>query len=162
MQDSDVRNAMRYQLAALIGDVNDGSLAKLAQDINDLAVAIKAVTDKVDAMLAADGAVYQFTANALELGGMARLPTADLSRITSAIDANSVLSDVKTVTDKLDAMLVADGPVSQFTANALELGTGGTSFDPDTILEAVIPGTTYTLELAIAEILDRTKGNWKK
>jgi hypothetical protein len=77
MQDSDVRNAMRYQLAALIGDVNDGSLAKLAQDINDLAVAIKAVTDKVDTMLVADGAVSQLTANAQELGTAATVDAND-------------------------------------------------------------------------------------
>jgi hypothetical protein len=96
---------------------------------SEQATAIKAVTDKLDTALVLDGAVYQFTANALELapsssGGDATAAKQD--QIIAALGVVVGLVDgISAVTTKLDTTMRLDGAVYQFTTNALELAPSG-------------------------------------
>ena len=90
-----------------------------------IATAIELVTIKLDTGLVIDGAVYQFTTNALENG-----PTGD----TAAI---------KLVTDKLDDTMELDGPIYRFTENALEEAPSSTGMSLDQIIE----GTTTVQDI---------------
>jgi hypothetical protein len=66
-------------------------------------------------------------------------PTADsINERIAAIDTAAPL--IKAVTDKVDTTLVADGAVSQFTANALELGAAGSGGDATAANQTTIIG----------------------
>jgi hypothetical protein len=126
--------------------ITSGSWALLFSQTETAATkstAIDAVTAKLDTLLVADGGVYQFTANALELGPSGAgsgtdWTAAEREQIRSALGINGTkttaiggqLQTINTVASQLGTMLVVDGAVYQFTANALELGpsgAGGTS-----------------------------------
>lgn len=177
--------------ATSIDDKVDTIISYVDSEIGD----IKTVTDKLDTTLVVDGGVYQFTANALELGPAGTgegggataqqiweyatrtitsigtngvtggsLDATAISKIqgglATAVDATSIddkidsvisyidteVGDIKTVTDKLNTTLVADGGVHQFTANALELAPvgGGSGATPQQIWEY----TTRTVDIA--------------
>ena len=99
---------------------------------------------KLEGMFELDGAVYKFTANALEEaagGGDATLANqtsilediVDMKGTAFAKDTNSLvnlatsvdLTTAQGTITKLDGMLVLDGAVYKFTANALEEAAGG-------------------------------------
>lgn len=69
--------------------------------------AIKVVTDKIDTALVLDGAVYQYTANALELGPSGGLDAAGVRAAVGLASANldTQLGDLPTATENADALL---------------------------------------------------------
>jgi len=139
--DTASRNASKADVSSL------ATSADLAV-VDGVVDAIKVVTDKLDDTLILDGAVYQFTTNALENAGgtdPASIYTyftasnrqdtfkADVSSLATSADlttVDTVVDAIKVVTDKLDDTLILDGAVYQFTTNALE-NAGGT--DPASI-----------------------------
>lgn len=100
------------------------------------------VTDKLDGMLVLDGAVYQFTANALELGpagGAGGLTAADVwahgTRTLTAnpgLDAAGVRSAVGLASANLDTQLDAIPTAAEITAHI-----DANSADLDTLLSGV-------------------------
>lgn len=81
-----------------------------------------------------------------------------ISGLTGTPSVNLVtdIAALKTILDKLDTAMVLDGAVYQFTSNALENGAAAA------VLEGAITNTNLTLDEAVGEMLNRTKGNWKK
>lgn len=90
------------------GTTIPGLLATIAGYIDTEVAAVKAVTDKLDTALVLDGAVYQFTANALELA-----PTGG-----SAPTASAIADEVQTRT--IAAVTVVNGLAAN-TVNAAAL-----------------------------------------
>jgi hypothetical protein len=117
---ADMRGAVGLATANL-----DTQIAAIDDYVDTEVAAIKAVTDKVDTAIELDGAVYRFTANALEqapTGGSA--PT--VTQIRQEIDANSTqLAAIKVATDKVNTTLVQDGAVYDFTSAALAAAPSG-------------------------------------
>ncbi len=116
----------------------NGLLQVVLHDISDAAgvpetefptfgQAVRAELEKaIDADPNAGSAFYilktYLTANLATLLGT---PAADVSADIAAL--KTVADAIQTLTDKVDAMLEADGPVNRFTVNALEQGPSGTA-----------------------------------
>jgi len=96
---------------------------------------IESVTDKIDTAIEADGAVFRFTANALEqapaggggtdvnvisVGGTSVAGPSDLQADLSGVAQESTLDLVKVQTDRFGGMIELDGATYRFTQNALE------------------------------------------
>ena len=86
----------------------DTEVASILSAVDTEVGAIKAVTDKVDTTLVLDGAVYQFTANALELA-----PSG------SGLDAAGVRAAVGLAAANLDTQLGDIPTVAEFNARSL-------------------------------------------
>ena len=105
----------------------DTQLATIAGYLDTEVAAIKAVTDKVDTGLVLDGAVYQFTANALELaptGGSA--PT--VGQIADAVwdeDVDTSHQTAGTAGKKLDDAGAAADPWATALPGSYGAGTAG-------------------------------------
>jgi hypothetical protein len=72
--------------------------------------------------------------------GIVKADLVTVNAVATTATLDTIKTDtaaVKLVTDKLDTTLVADGAVSQFTANALELGAAGSGLDADATAHAV-------------------------
>jgi hypothetical protein len=108
------------------------NLATVAGYLDTEIAAIKGVTDKVDTSLVLDGAVYQFTANALELaptgGGGGGLTQADVRTAIGLGSANmdtqlaALQSDTNDIQARLPAALVSgrmDASVGAMAANVM-------------------------------------------
>lgn len=115
-------NAAGVRTAVGLASANlDTQLAAIDDYIDTEVAAIKAVTDKVDGMLVVDGAVYQYTANALELGpsggggGSAAIQLVHSPVRTRPTDYDSQtieLSVGDALTVRFDVMDASDDPVS--------------------------------------------------
>jgi hypothetical protein len=97
----------------LVADVQSGLateslLTTVAGYLDTEIAAIKAVTDKLDTAMVLDGAVYQFTVNALENG-----PSG------SGLDAAGVRAAIGLTTANLDTQLADIPTVSEFNARSL-------------------------------------------
>lgn len=130
-------SVMLGQTLAMDLDYIYGGLFTRMQDLWETQVpAIKTVTDKLATMLVLNGAVYRYTAGALALGpgldaagtrAAVGLAFANLDSQLSAIDdaIDTEVGAIKTVTDQLATMLVLNGAVYRYTAEALALAPAG-------------------------------------
>lgn len=117
------------ELATALAAADDATLAAIAASEVKID-AIKVVTDKVDTALVLDGAVYQYTANALELApsGGGSAPTA--VQIREEIDSNSTqLTAIKAKTDSLTFTKAGEVDSNTQSINGATVNGDGTSGD---------------------------------
>jgi hypothetical protein len=126
--------------SSFMADVSGLATSKALETVDTIADDIKAVTVKIDTGLVADGLVYQFTANALELaptGGSA--PTVE--QIRSEMDTNSIklanldakVSDTSTLTTTDVENAVWDSKMADHLdadTTGYALSVAGSSSDP--------------------------------
>lgn len=134
--------------AAVSGLATSSALATVAGYVDTEVAAIKAVTDKIDTALQADGGVYQLTANALEL--------APVGGGGGGLDAAGVRAAIGLASANLDTQLsgIASGVSSAATAAALsDVASDVTAVleDTGTSLPAQITGLNNLSEVQVQD-----------
>lgn len=112
-----------------------GSLSTLAAA--DIRTAVGLASANLDTQLGDVPTNSEFSARTLA--------SADYATSTALAVVDQVADDVKTVTVKMDTMLVLDGMVYQFTQNALELAVVNVTLD-STDINAIVAGVVAGLE----------------
>jgi len=143
----DVQTQAELAIDAKLDSIGDK--VWLNEPNSTILAAVQAVTDKLDTGLELDGAVYRFTANALEEGPVPESSTdwtsGEAQQIRSALGIDGTkttatggqLQDVRTVTNRLNTTIEASGEVYRFTGTALQqapssTGSGLTQLGRDT------------------------------
>lgn len=145
----------------------DSAVAPLATGANLAVVGgnvddIKAVTVKLDTALELDGAVYRYTANALEESPAATGGDATAANQTAIINAISALNDISPteVEDAvLDAVAAGHNTAGSIGAAILAAGSAGDPWITDPSDESTYPdGTAGYMITELSELLTASSG----
>lgn len=130
--------------------------------LQSTSTAIKTVTDKLDTAMVVDGAVYQYTANALELGPAGGGGGGDASQATLlAVKAktDALPSDPADQSDLIAQFAITNGKVDAVAAG-LPLDTTELNAIADTLLKRDWTAVTGEASFSVLQALRMLRNSW--